>query len=308
MDLYVSLGPAGDMATLKSRIARLDDLGVRGAFVSDHLFVTVSRDRAAAYRPDDPFIVLATVAALSPRLGLGTLVANVGLLHPALILRHFAQLASLVGGERVLAGIGAGWNTEEFEALGMPMPPHAARLDRLEESCRLARALFDQGMASIDGDAVVARELPFSPRPPTPPRLMLGGGSDRLLDIAGKYADFLDLNGSSRRQRLRRVRPLRDDLARRAATTVNDLVVSATRVRSVAKEADRPSPRLSVTVNTVAIDGTADPATADCPYVLSGDAGRLREALAERAERIGLDAIIVPENTDLERLRRHVMR
>jgi alkanesulfonate monooxygenase SsuD/methylene tetrahydromethanopterin reductase-like flavin-dependent oxidoreductase (luciferase family) len=295
------------MSALRSRIARLDDFGVRGVFVSDHLFVTVSRDRAAAYRPDDPFVVLAAVAALSPRLTLGTLVANIGLTHPALVLRHFAQLASLVGGDRVLAGIGAGWNTEEFEALGLPMPPHATRLDRLEESCRLARSLFDQGMASIDGNEVVARELPLSPRPSTPPRLMLGGGSDRLLDIAGKYADFVDLNGSSRRQHLRRVRPLRDDLARRAATTVDDLVASAQRVRTAAKGAGRPSPRMSVIVNTVSIGVTPDTATADCPYVLAGDTAKARDVLAERAERIGLDAIIVAENADIARLRKDVM-
>jgi alkanesulfonate monooxygenase SsuD/methylene tetrahydromethanopterin reductase-like flavin-dependent oxidoreductase (luciferase family) len=308
MELYVSLSPAGDLATLKSRIARLDDLGVKGVFVSDHLFVTVSRDRAAAYRGDDPFVVLAAIAALSPRLVLGTLVANVGLLHPALVFRHFAQLASLVGGERVLAGIGAGWNTEEFEALGLAMPSHGTRLDRLEESCRLARALFDRGMASIDGAQVIARELPLAPKPSTPPRLMLGGGSDRLLEIAGTYADFVDLNGSSRRQRLRRVRPLRDDFARRAATTVDDLVDSAQQIRVAAKAAGRPSPQLSVLVNTIAIDGTADPAAGECPYVLAGEAARLRDTLAERAERIGLDAIIVAENADLERLRAEVLR
>jgi alkanesulfonate monooxygenase SsuD/methylene tetrahydromethanopterin reductase-like flavin-dependent oxidoreductase (luciferase family) len=39
-------------------------------------------------------------------------VSNVGLLHPALVLRQFAQLAVLVGGQRVLAGLGAGWNRE----------------------------------------------------------------------------------------------------------------------------------------------------------------------------------------------------
>jgi hypothetical protein len=101
---------------------------------------------------------------------------------------------------------------------------------------------------------------------------------------------------------------LRDDLARRAATTVDDLVASAQRIRAAAKHAGRPSPQLSVLVNTIAIDGAADPATSECPYVLAGDSGRLRDTLAERAERIGLDAIIVAENADLARLRAEVLR
>ena len=189
------LGPAGSMAGLRDRIARLDALGVAGVLVSDHLFFALGRERHESYRADDPIVVLGAIAAMSDRLALGTLVVNTGFVHPALLLRHFAQLSALVGGDRVLAGIGAGWNTEEFDALGIDMPPHRARADRLEEACRLARALFDDGIATIDGDHVTARALPMTPKPDVPPRLLLGGGSDRFLELAGRHADVVDLNG-----------------------------------------------------------------------------------------------------------------
>ncbi len=308
LDLFVNLGPAGELGALRERVARLDAVGVAGVFVSDHLFVSLGPERAKAYRPDDPIVVLAAVAALSPRLAVGTLVANVGLLHPALVLRHFAQLAALAGGERVIAGLGAGWNAEEFESLGQAMPSHSARLDRLAEACRLARALFDQGVASLEGSHVVARGLPLAPRPASPPRLLLGGGSDRLLDIAGRYADVVDLNGSSRRHSLGRKTPLRDDRIRRRSTTVDDLAASAARVRAAAAAASRPCPRFSVTLDSVSFEPAADETLDACPYLLAGEPAKLRDTLAERAARIGLGAIIAPESADLARLRNEVLR
>jgi alkanesulfonate monooxygenase SsuD/methylene tetrahydromethanopterin reductase-like flavin-dependent oxidoreductase (luciferase family) len=300
MELFVSLGPVGDLDGLRPRIARLEALEVDGVFLSDHLFFAPGGDRADAFRANDPVVVLAAIAALSDRLRLGTLVANIGLVHPALVVRHFAQLAGLVGGDRVVAGIGAGWNTEEFDALGIDMPDHTSRLDRLEEACRLARALFDDGIASSNGRQVVTRELPASPRFEGRPRLLLGGGSDRLLDIAGRYADHLDLNGSSRRRPLGRRLPLFDDLSRRQSTTVDDLVDAAARVRSVADAAGRPHPTLSVFVDTLTVGHEPDPPLDACPYVLGGDPARIAAVATERAERIGIDALILPESPDLE--------
>src|SRR5262249_33608046 len=137
----------GTLAELRDRVRLLDDLGVTGVLVGDHLFVGQGGSRAEARRPPEPLTTLATIAALSPRPPVGPIAANVSFLHPALVLRQFAQLAALFGGERVLAGIGAGWNREEFDAIGQPMPGFGARMDRLEEAARLARDLFDAGIA-----------------------------------------------------------------------------------------------------------------------------------------------------------------
>ena len=58
---------------------------------------------------------------------------NTAWIHPALLLRQFSQLAVLIGWERVTAGLGACWSTEEFAALGLELPPFRTRMDRLEE-------------------------------------------------------------------------------------------------------------------------------------------------------------------------------
>ena len=286
--VHAVLDAAGDLASLRQRVARLDDSGVAGVLAPDHLFFALGGDRASSYRPDDPFVVLSAVAALSTRLSVGTLVANVGIDHPALVLRHFAQLAALIGGDRVIAGIGAGWNTEEFDGLGMDMPAHAARLARLDEACQLARQWFDAGTADVDGTHVVARSLPMAPAAPTPPKLLLGGGSDRFLELAGRHADIVDLNGSSRRRPLGRTMPVRDDRTRRRSTTFDDLTAAAARISDVAASAGRARPAFSIVVEV-----GAEPS--DCPYVLGGDVAAQRDQLAERAERLDLTMVAAPE-------------
>lgn len=290
-----------------------------GVLVGDHLFIAQGAARSDAWRPSDPLTSLAAIGALSDRLILGTIVVNVSLLHPALVIRHFAQLAALYGGGRVLAGLGAGWNPEEQEALGQEMPAHRARLDRLEESLQLARQLFDHHLATVEGAQVVARDLPLAPIPQVPPRIMLGGGSDRLCELAGTYADHLDLNGSSRRSPVLRSAPLASDRARRAATTVEDLEGSVERCRGAAEAAGR-SPgcvTYSVTIDTIepceagevaakegrygeerALGKGAD--VAQCPYVLIGPPERMAALVTERQERLGLSAIILGDGPALD--------
>src|SRR5450631_2750304 len=128
VQVYVELtgfAATADRSQLRDHIRTLEDAGASGVSVSDHLFST--RDgipRSQSAQPAcDPMTTLAAVAALSDRLGLQTVVANTAWQQPALLLRQFAQLAVLAGGDRVTAGLGAGWSTEEFDAIGMNMPP-----------------------------------------------------------------------------------------------------------------------------------------------------------------------------------------
>ena len=147
------LAATADRAGLRDAVAELVDVGATGVSVSDHLFATEpGRSRAEHAEPGcDPLTTLAAVAGLTDRLELQTVVMNSAWLHPALLLRGFNQLALLVGGERVTAGLGAGWSTEEFEALGLTMPPFRPRMERLAEVLALARQLADGGPATFEG-------------------------------------------------------------------------------------------------------------------------------------------------------------
>ena len=179
---------------------RLDALGVSGVVQGDHLFLPgPPAGDPVARMAADCLTVLTTVAAHSDRLRIATLVANVGFGHPLPLLRRFANLAMIHGGNRVYAGLGAGWSRSEFEALGLRFPSLDARTERLTEVARLARALFDEGWATQRGSHLDAVDVPLAPAPRDPPRLLLGGGSKTILELAGRYADHIDLAPPPRR-------------------------------------------------------------------------------------------------------------
>jgi alkanesulfonate monooxygenase SsuD/methylene tetrahydromethanopterin reductase-like flavin-dependent oxidoreductase (luciferase family) len=285
---------------------RYESLGVTGVVQGDHPFIpTAPYTSPVAAMAADCLTVLTTVAAHSERLRVATLVANVGIQHPLFLLRKFANLAVIHGGERIYAGLGAGWSRRGFEAIGLEMPSHRERMDRLEEVVRLARELFDTGSADLRGDHVVASELPLAPRPDVPPRLLLGGGSQRLLELAGRYADHLDLAPPSHRT-------ARNEFQRKLLTTTADLEAAARAARDAASAAGRPPAAITVSVLTTnvvfcreseiaaqeeAICNALDlpfRSLADCPYVLIGEPRRMAEAIRERRERIGLAWIVLP--------------
>ena len=324
MKVFVEIGAAAATASrrqLRELIAALEDAGASGVCVSDHMFMTAGSPRRAGVSPQcDPLTVLAAVAGISDRLELQTLVANTAWMHPALLLRHFAQLAVIAGGDRVTAGLGAGWNSEEFESLGMPLPPVRARMARFQESLRIARELFDRGFANVDGEFVSARDLPLSPRPTTPPRLLVGGGSDSALTSAGRYADIVDLQGHPKYGKLVGdvLQKSAIDARRRAQTTVDELAERMEIVRAAARDAGRTpeSVTASVQVSYVAFGSRAQieaaerellekwahlPARtlADNPFVLLGEPTQIAEALKERRERFGLSRISIGERADV---------
>jgi alkanesulfonate monooxygenase SsuD/methylene tetrahydromethanopterin reductase-like flavin-dependent oxidoreductase (luciferase family) len=251
--------------------------------------------------------VLTTVAAHSDRLRIATLVANVGIQHPLFLLRRFANLAVIHGGERIYAGLGAGWSRRGFEAVGLEMPAHRERLDRLEEAVRLARELFDHGSADLHGAHVVAAELPLAPRPEVPPRLLLGGGSRRVLELAGRYADHLDLAPPPHRKSS-------NEFQRKLLTTTADLEDAASAARAAVSAAGRSASGLTFSVlltnvvfcRQIEVAGheerickalhLAPRPLADCPFVLVGEPHRMAEAIRERQERIGLSWIVLPHD------------
>jgi alkanesulfonate monooxygenase SsuD/methylene tetrahydromethanopterin reductase-like flavin-dependent oxidoreductase (luciferase family) len=318
MDILVMVRNFSDSKSLARRVRHWEALGVAGVLIPDHLFISGGPEVASGSNHPDPIVVLGAIGALSPTLLIGTIVANVSFAHPALTLRHFAQLATLFGGDRVLMGLGAGWNCEEYNALGLSMPRHADRIQLLEQTLRLGRSLFSAGVATIEAPGLIVCDLRLSPRPEVAPRFLVGGGSDRFLRLAGAFADWVDLNGSSRRLHLGRKSPAVQDAVRRLTTTVSDLEESVRLLAMSAIEAGRSVSdiRHSVLIDTIEFCPVSEVGEREnglrrarlapesdvhqCPYVLIGPPARMRDLLAERSERLGLSAVIVRDDDNLE--------
>jgi alkanesulfonate monooxygenase SsuD/methylene tetrahydromethanopterin reductase-like flavin-dependent oxidoreductase (luciferase family) len=302
---------------LESKVRELEDLGVYGVSLWDHLFVTHGFPRAESpLRPCDPLTTLAAIAGLSDKLAVQTVVMNSMWSHPAILLRQFAQLAVFIGGDRVTAGLGTGWNAEEFTALGMKMRPFQERLTRLEETMQIARQLYrPEAVSTFDGTLLSTDELPLSPLPSTFPRLLVGGGSDRVLEIAGKYADVIDLVGDPRHGSIAG-RTMKEkhagDVRRRALTTVSDLAERVELIRQHSESYGRPRDAVDVSVqiwyvcygNEHEIStqeericrswGQIEPQSLrENPYLLMGTPRQIADTLMERRDRMGLSQILL---------------
>lgn len=139
----------------------------------------------------DPLEVLSYVAATTERLALGTSVLD-GLFHPPVVLaRRLATLDRLCDG-RLLAGVGQGWMSEEFEAAGVPMSRRGAGFD---EQLRAMRAVWGPDPVSFEGRHHRVPESEIGPKPVRPggPALLVGGGAPEALARAARVGAGLAL-------------------------------------------------------------------------------------------------------------------
>ncbi len=195
--LQVSRFPWGDdpMAWLRDVALAADEAGFAGLALMDHLIQIPQVGRAWDPVPE-PWVALGAVAGLGTGLRLGTLCTPVTFRQPGITAKAAATLSALTGG-RAFVGIGAGWWEREHAAYGMPFPPAAERLDELEYSIRVMRALWAPGTKAHAADGVFLPETTCYPRPRAPIEVVVGGnGERRTLRIAAELGDACNLTRS----------------------------------------------------------------------------------------------------------------
>ena len=135
---------------------------------------------------------LAALARETTRPRLGTLVTGVTYRNPALLAKTATTLDVISGGRAIL-GIGAAWNDVEHAGYGYEFPPVRERMDRLDEALTIIRAMFTEERPSFTGRYYRIEEALNVPRPVQPrgPRILVGGGGEqRTLKIAARFASM----------------------------------------------------------------------------------------------------------------------
>ena len=139
-----------------------------------------------------PLTALATVASVTNKLRVGTLVFANDYRHPVLLAKEAATLDILSGG-RFELGLGAGFSRAEYERAGMPLDPAGVRVDRLEEALRVLKGLFADAPLTFAGRHYTLTNLDGFPKPlqrPHPP-ILVGAAGRRMLSIAAREADII---------------------------------------------------------------------------------------------------------------------
>jgi probable F420-dependent oxidoreductase len=184
----------------RQQARRAEDLGFSTFSVADHVIGPGPALSAMNHPVQDVAAVpaMAVAAEATSTIRIGSRVFCIDYRQPVMFAKELATLDWFSGG-RLEIGLGAGWLAGEYEAMGVRFDPAGVRIDRLEETIALIRAHMGDGELDVTGEHVHAVGFEGVPKPPKGvPPIMIGGGSPRVLGIAGREADIVSLNFDNR--------------------------------------------------------------------------------------------------------------
>jgi probable F420-dependent oxidoreductase len=281
-----------DVARWRADIRRIEDLGFHTVAISDHFTQGWVMD---------PLVAMTVAAEATSTLRVMSLVLGNDYRLPVILHKSLATLDVLSGG-RVDIGLGAGWMPSDYTAAGITMDRPGVRVDRLAESIDVLKGLFADAPLTHTGKHYQIAGLDGLPKPvqrPHPP-FLIGGGSRRVLELAGRAADIVGVNAS--------MKPGLD-----AGTAVLDLTEERVAeklgwARAAAIAAGRSADALHCQISILSLDvtdvpdaqrwtsslatGVTDPAMLSAsPAVLHGPAAYCAQQLHKWREQFGLNQI-----------------
>jgi probable F420-dependent oxidoreductase len=286
-----------DASAWRERAQRAEQLGYSALLMPDHF-----QDQLA------PLTALATAAAVTDRLAVGTLVFDNDYRHPVVLAKELATLDLLTGG-RVEVGMGAGWKRSDYDEAGMQYDPPGTRIDRMVEAIEVMRALW-QSTEPVHYagkhyriDSAIGTPAPSSPAGPT---LCIGGGGRRMLSIAARVADIVAVNATMTSGKL--------DPSIAATASPDAFDEKLTWVRAAAEACGRTNEiELQCHCAFVNVTASADERDAiltamapafgcdvsdarDIPLTLIGSVEDIVETLQRRRDRWGFTYTVVPDD------------
>ncbi len=189
---------ATDLTMDVANLAReVEARGFDSFYLPEHTHIPVSRrtppPTGDAELPDeyrrtlDPFVALASAAAVTERIRLGTGIALPAQREPIVTAKAVATLDHLSGGRAVL-GVGFGWNEDELADHGVAM---ADRRAVAREVVLTMQALWTDEVASFDGEHVRLSPSWSWPKPVHGhlPVLLGGAPGPKLFAHIAEYGD-----------------------------------------------------------------------------------------------------------------------
>jgi probable F420-dependent oxidoreductase len=279
--------PSGSAWKDKARL--VESLGYKVMYLPDHFGDQLG-----------PIAALMAAADATTTLRVGSLVFDNDYRHPAVLAKEVASIDRLSDG-RFDLGLGAGWLASDYEQAGIPFDSPGVRIERMEEGLAIIKGLLAGGKFSFAGKHYRIASLEGSPssvQKPHPP-ILLGGGGRRMLRLAAREADIVNVNYDLREGRINPTL-VRTGLSgatdeklawiREAAGARIDQIELSVTIFFASITDDRES--LAAAVGRGFGAGAAD--VLDTPHFLVGSIDQIVEALRERRERYGISFVILP--------------
>jgi probable F420-dependent oxidoreductase len=287
----INVRDASTRAEWQDKARKVEDLGYSVLLVPDHLALMLATIPAVM-----------SAADATTRLRIGTNVLNNDLRHPVLLAREAATMDLLTDG-RLELGLGAGYMRIEYDQAGLRFDRGGIRVERLAESVPIIKDLLGGAEVTFVGQHYRVTSHKIYPLPvqrPRPP-IIIGGNGPRLLALAAREADTVNLTGVTFTQggttldmsgwkvagvdeRLRVIRDAAGDRfgALELSAQIQRVIVTD-RPREAAEELQKTWKQISVDEILAA------------PFVLIGTVDEMVEALRARRDRWGISYFVTFE-------------
>jgi probable F420-dependent oxidoreductase len=288
-----------DLGSWLALAGRLESGGFRALLAGDHPGAGAS-----------PWPALASAAAVTRTLKLGTYVIQAGVREPMHVAADAATLDILAPG-RVLLGIGAGHTPREWADIGRDRPGPRDRAERLAEFAEVLAALLTGGAVTRESRYLTLRGarldgLPAGGRV----RLVVGGGHPVVLRAAARHADVVGLSGLGA--------TLPDGHHHQVRWSPADLSRQLRLIGDEARQAGR-RPVIEALIQSVQVTGNRAAAAEQIsvkvpgatagdvertPFLLIGSHQQMADQLARQADELAITSYVVREQAvpDMERV------
>jgi probable F420-dependent oxidoreductase len=289
----------------RDRAKRVEDLGYSALHLADHYLGPGPALEATRHPLQSlasiPAMTVAAEATSTLRIGCRVFCVDY---RPLAVLAKEAATIDWFSEGRLEFGLGAGWLAGEYEALGIPMDGAAVRIARLDEAIRAVKAIFSGDPVEFEGDHFHLTGFsgaPASVQRPHPP-IMIGGGAQKVLTLAGREADIVSLNFDNSSGKI--------GPAGVQSSTADKVLAKVGWVHEGAAAAGRPEPELEIAgYFTIVTDDPGQVATGfgqmfglepgeilDHPNCLIGPIDAITDRLVERRERFGISYVTVNDS------------
>jgi alkanesulfonate monooxygenase SsuD/methylene tetrahydromethanopterin reductase-like flavin-dependent oxidoreductase (luciferase family) len=156
--------------------------GADSLWVADHFFHRGPDEEVGLH---EPFELMAAVAAVTPGMEVGPLVAATSFRSPGLLAKMAATL-DLIADGRVILGVGCGWHEPEYRAFGYPFDH---RVGRFQEVIQVVRGLLDGERVTFSGTWISVDDAVLLPAPVRRIPLLVAADGPRMLRLAARHGD-----------------------------------------------------------------------------------------------------------------------
>ena len=273
----------------KEKARQVESLGYDSLYLPDHFGDQMG-----------PVAALMAAADATTRLRVGSLVFDNDYRHPVVLAKEAATLDLLSEG-RFDLGLGAGWMASDYEQAGLPFDSPGTRISRMEEALKIIKGLFTGQPFTFAGDHYQVKDMEGFPRPvqkPHPP-ILLGGGGRRMLRLAAREADIVNVNFDLREGRVNR------ELVRTGLAEATDEKIGWIR-DAAGGRLDRIELSVTIFLANITEDRESIGATMAAgfggepkdilamPHFLIGTVDEVIDDLQHRRERYGISYVIIP--------------